>query len=96
MRRIPSSIALAAVFAIGAAGSAMAAQPNNPGCLGTDFSTYARYGASGGYVTYDAGAGFGQFNAALAQSVPGLGLPIQLHQAGFIPDGYLVNSCNNP
>ena len=96
MRRIASSIALAAMFAIVVAGSAMAAEPNNPGCLGGDFSSYARYGASGGQVTFAGGNGFGQFNAALAQSVPGLGLPIQFHQAGFISDGYLVNSCNNP
>ena len=73
-------------------GPALAAKPNNQACLGTDFSTYARYGSE----ISASGAGFGQFDAALAQSVPGLGLPIQFHQAGLIPDSYVENSCNNP
>jgi hypothetical protein len=78
------------------AGTCLAAEPNNQACLGTDFSTYARYGAPGPVIATDPGAGFGQFNASLAQAVPGLGLPIQVHLAGFIPDSYVVNSCNNP
>lgn len=72
--------------------TAHAGVPNNQGCLGTDFSTYARYGSD----ISGAGADFGRFNAALAQSVPGLGLPIQFHLAGLIPDSYVTNSCNNP
>src|SRR5512139_3980307 len=64
--------------------TAHAAVPNNQGCLGTDFSTYARYGSD----ISGAGADFGLFNASLAQFVPGLGLPIQTHLAGFIPDSY--------
>lgn len=72
--------------------SAHAAKPNNQGCLGADFSTYARYGSA----ISGPGSEFGQFNATLAHAVPGLGLPIQFHLAGFIPDGYVVNSCNNP
>lgn len=78
-------------------GLAHAAQPNNQGCLGADFSTYARYGTpDGSALQHGPGSGFGQFNASLAQAVPGLGLPIQVHLAGYIPDSYVINSCNNP
>ena len=76
-------------------GSALGAEPNNQACLGTDFSSYAREGAPGPVLTFDPGAGFGQFNASLAQRVPGLGFPIQLHLAGYLPDAYVVNSCND-
>jgi len=75
--------------------AAFGAEPNNQACLGTDFSTYARYGAPGPVLSFDDGAGFGQFNASLAQRVPGLGLPIQLHLAGYVPDTYVANSCND-
>lgn len=64
---------------------ARAAKPKNQACLGIDFSGYAQAG----------GAYFGQFNAALAQRVPGLGLPIQLHLAGYVPDSTVPNSCND-
>lgn len=96
MRKLALSAASGMALAVSVAGGVLAAEPNNHACLGNDFSTYARYGAPGPVVTFAPGAGFGQFNASLAQSVPGLGLPIQFHLAGFIPDGYLVNSCNNP
>ena len=86
----------ALVGALGLVGAgdnlAHAATPNNQGCLGADFSSYARYGSK----ISGPGSEFGQFNASLAQAVPGLGLPIQVHLAGFIPDSYVVNSCNNP
>ena len=85
---------LVASFALIGAGAETAhgAQPNNQACLGADFSTYAREGSA----ISGSGAGFGQFNASLAQYVPGLGFPIQVHLAGGIPDAYVVNSCNNP
>ena len=84
MRRISVAIAfLALMLAFPVAASA--ATPNNQGCLGTDFSGYAQAG----------GASFGQFNAGLAQSVPGLGYPIQLHLAGYISDATSPNSCND-
>ncbi len=92
---VKRGVGIAAVALSMWAGTASAAEPNNQACLGTDFSTYARYGAPGPVVVFDAGAGFGQFNASLAQRVPGLGLPIQLHLAGVIPDWYLSNSCND-
>ena len=85
----------AVALSVALAGSAMAAQPNNQACLGHDFSTYAQSGAPGPILVTESGSGFGQFNASLAQAVPGLGLPIQTHLAGFIPDAYLVNSCND-
>jgi hypothetical protein len=65
--------------------AAFAAEPNNQACLGKDFSSYALAG----------GSSFGQFNAGLAQYVPGLGYPIQLHLAGWIPDSTVPNSCND-
>lgn len=83
MRRLSIAVAFAALVAFPAA--TFAATPNNQACLGTDFSSYALAG----------GSTFGQFNAALAQYVPGLGYPIQLHLAGYIPDSYIPNSCND-
>lgn len=88
-------LAIGVTAAVLSSGAASAATPNNRGCLGEDFSTYARYGAPGPVLVFDGGSGFGQFNASLAQWVPGLGLPIQLHLAGFLPDGYVSNSCND-
>lgn len=93
-----TSALVGALGSIGVGGGlAHAAQPNNQGCLGADFSTYARYGTPDGSVLQnEPGSGFGQFNASLAQAVPGLGLPIQIHLSGGIPDWYVANSCNNP
>ena len=95
MKRLALALVGAALVATWTAGAASSAQPNNRACLGTDFSTYARYGAPGPVLTFDAGSGFGQFNAWLAQRVPGLGLPIQVHLAGYISDFYVLNSCND-
>ena len=95
MRKLALLLAVAASVAACTAGAAASAEPNNKAWLGTDFSTYARYGAPGPVLTFDGGAGFGQFNAWLAQQVPGLGRPIQLHLAGYISDAYSTNSCND-
>jgi hypothetical protein len=83
--RLPVIVAVLASVGVCTAGAASAATPNNQACLGKDFSGYAQAG----------GANFGHFNASLAQSVPGLGLPIQVHLAGYIPDWYIENSCND-
>ena len=97
MRRSLVVVASVAIVAAFTAAPTRAAQPNNQACLGKDFSSYARFGTpEGSYLDNDPGAGFGQFNAALAQSVPGLGLPVQIHMAGGIPDWYVANTCNNP
>lgn len=80
---------------VASTGAASAAEPNNTACLGYDFSYYAQEGAPGPVLTFDSGAGFGLFNATLAQAVPGLGYPIQLHLAGAISDAYVLNSCND-
>ena len=86
----------ALVGALGLVGAgdnlAHAATPNNQGCLGADFSSYARYGSR----ISGPGSEFGQFNAFLAQRFTGLGGPIQAHLAGLIPQEYVANSCNNP
>jgi hypothetical protein len=86
-----------AIGAIGAiaAPAASAATPNNQACLGEDFSTFARFGSPGPVIVTEPGSGFGQFNAALAQSVPGLGAPVQFHLAGGLPDSVVINSCND-
>jgi hypothetical protein len=68
------------------ASPAAAATPNNQGCLGADFSTYAQNGA-----------GFGGFIESLAtNSTSGVGAEVQAHMAGLVPDGVIENSCNNP
>jgi hypothetical protein len=97
MRMKRFAVIASAIGAIGAVAvpAASAATPNNQACLGKDFSTYARFGSPGPVIVTEPGSGFGQFNAALAQSVPGLGLPIQIHQAGLTPDSLVTNSCND-
>jgi hypothetical protein len=93
--RIKVSLAsAAAVCAL--APTATAAEPTNQACLGKDFSSYAREGSpEGGLLLFAPGSGFGQFNAALAQSVGGLAAPIQTHLAGNTPDFVVPNSCND-
>jgi hypothetical protein len=67
------------------ASPAAAATPNNQGCLGADFSTYAQNGA-----------GFGHFIESLAENATsGVGVEIQLHMAGGVDDSVLMNSCND-
>lgn len=82
-RIMVSAVAAAMLLAVPA--TAFSAEPNNQACLGYDFSGYALAG----------GSDFGQFNAALAEAVPGLGFPIQLHLAGLVPDYVVENSCND-
>jgi hypothetical protein len=96
MRRgIKVTMALAAA-AFALAPTAGAAEPTNQACLGEDFSSYAREGSpEGGLLSFAPGSGFGQFNASLAQTVPGLGLPIQTHLAGNTPDLVVPNTCND-
>ena len=94
-RRIKITLAsAAAAFAL--VPTATAAQPANQACLGQDFSSYAREGSpEGGFISFAAGSGFGQFNAFLAQNVGGLAGPIQTHLAGNTPDFVIPNSCND-
>lgn len=93
-RRATAALAaLTMSFAIAA--PAAAAEPANQACLGKDFSSYAREGTSGGFVSFAAGSGFGLFNASLAQRAGGLHDPIQLHLAGAVPDFIVPNSCND-
>jgi hypothetical protein len=95
MKRILAtfSVALAGLFL--SAAPATAAAPNVQGCLGADLSAGARYGSPGPVVQYDAGSGFGQFEAYLAQTYTGVAGPIQTHLAGLVSDSFIENSCNN-
>jgi len=68
----------------GVGNPAQAAQPNNPACLGHDFSGYAQGGAA-----------FGGFISGLAGGTQGVGNEIQLHLAGSIPDTVIPNTCND-
>ena len=94
MRKILLAAAATAA-ALVVAGQGLAGQPNNQACLGTDFSTYARYGAPGPVLVFPSGSGFGHFNSLLARSAGGVGGPIQGHLAGGLPDSFVVNSCND-
>ena len=84
----------AAAFAFAAPASG--AGPAKQACLGKDFSQYAREGSpEGTRIPFEAGSGFGHFTAFLAQSVGGLGLPIQTHLAGNTSDLVIPNTCND-
>jgi predicted membrane protein len=66
-------------------GTAFAATPANPGCLGADTSTYAK-----------AGRAFGRLVADIATSGPRvIGDEVKAHLAGEIPDEVFPNSCND-
>ena len=93
--RIVSAFAGSALMVALLAGPASAAKPNNPGCLGQDVSSYARFGSpTGGAVSFGPGAGFGHFHHALATSA-GVGSVIQNHMAGLVHDSVLPNTCND-
>ena len=65
-------------------GAALAAKPNNQGCLGADVSGYAQGGAD-----------WGQAVSGLAMSLGGIGDAVQAHLAGLEPDEVIDNSCND-
>jgi hypothetical protein len=68
----------------GVGNPAQAAQPNNPACLGHDFSGYAQGGSA-----------FGGFVSGLATGTGGVGNEIQTHLSGDVPDSVIPNSCND-
>ena len=82
-RRIAASLG-AVTVAVLLVSPAAAAQPNHQACLGEDIRDYA-----------DGGAGFGVFVSGMATSTDGVGVEIQAHLAGAIPDDTLPNSCND-
>ena len=90
MKRSIVAVAAAAltVGAVGTAG-ADAAEPANTGCYGETISAIA--GGPG------SSAGFGHATSDFARFFgrPGLGDGGQLLQAGEIPDGVVVNTCND-
>jgi hypothetical protein len=54
MRRLRVAAVLCMVaIPLATAPSAVAAEPNNQAWLGEDFSSYARFGTSGGFVSFD-------------------------------------------
>lgn len=80
----------------------LAATPRVQACLGTDISNFAQNGQPDGDsdFVFAAGAGWGGFIAGVANSPGadgqvGVGGEIAAHQAGFIPDFVIPNSCNN-
>ena len=79
-----STAALLATLILTSAQAAMAAEPNNQACLGSDFSGYAQGGEA-----------FGGFMSGLATGTGGVGNEIQAHQAGLIPDTVIPNTCND-
>ncbi len=73
----------AATVALMLATPAAAAQPNHQACLGEDIRTYAKGGSAfGGFVS-----------GSLAGD--GVGVEIQAHLAGALPDDAIANSCND-
>ena len=76
-------------------GLAMAdGKPNNQACSGIDVSSYATEGNSSGLAIFEAGMGFGQFVASVAQTTNGFGDEELAHHAGEIPDEFIPNTCN--
>ena len=94
MRKL-GTIALIGTGAVALASQGIAGQPNNQACVGTDFSTYARFGAPGPILDFPPGNGFGHFNALLARANGGVGHLLQDHMAGGLPDSFVINSCND-
>lgn len=72
----------AAAIAVTFATPAAAAQPNNRACLGEDVRMYSQGGSS-----------FGAFVSMLAEG--GVGMEIQAHLAGLVPDSTIPNTCND-
>ena|SRR6185436_2699985 len=81
MKKLAAGLAVAG---LAFASLAFAASPVDPNCPGTDASNFARNGASG---VFDAGSGFGQFHAYVAQlpGEPGVGDAILAHLQGLAP-----------
>jgi hypothetical protein len=79
---------------------AFAGQPAVQGCLGHDISGYAKNGQTQpADFQFISGAGWGGFISGVAGSLGadshvGVSGEIHAHQAGFIPDFVIPNSCN--
>lgn len=83
MKKIIAVVTLAAGIAAFAL-SAFAAMPKNQACLGKDFSGYAKVLQP-----------FGQALVGLGLVEGGLGTEVQAHLAGFVPDSFIPNTCND-
>ena len=71
-------------LAIAVSAPVLAAQPANQGCLGDSVSAAAAGGRD-----------FGQFVAAVAKDVRGVGEEVQFILAGLFPDEGFPNTCND-
>lgn len=88
MRKVKVSVAMAALslLSIVGAGTASAAPPNQPNCMGKDMGLWAREGST--FFGFTSGAGWGAFIAQNAQdptSIFGadtLGQAMVIHMAG--------------
>lgn len=83
MRRIVRAAALAAALVVTISGVTLGAQPNHRACFGSDISGYATAGGGLHYLP------------SLVQAPGPWGQVIQAHQAGFVPDAVIPNSCND-
>ncbi|OGK24778.1 hypothetical protein A2954_00925 [Candidatus Roizmanbacteria bacterium RIFCSPLOWO2_01_FULL_37_12] len=78
----------------------LAAKPASQACLGTDISGFAQNGQTvPADFEFEAGAGWGGFISGVATSPGadghvGVAGEINAHQAGFILDFVIPNSCN--
>ena len=95
MKRLIIALAIAGGSTLTMTGVAVAETGPGSSCLGHDLSSYARFGSPGPFVQFEAGDGFGQFNAFLAQTYNGIAAPILTHKAGNTPDFFISNSCND-
>jgi hypothetical protein len=86
VKRVIGAIVLAAALTLSLVGVTVAAQPANQACFGKDVSGYA----TGGGALHP-----GVLLPTLVQMPGPWGQIVQLHQAGFVPDSAIDNSCND-
>lgn len=99
IKKIISFSAAIALFAVSAI-PALAAKPAEQACFGKDISGFAINGQTEpADFQFASGSGWGKFISGAAASPGadgnfGAGGEINAHQAGFIPDFVIPNSCN--
>lgn len=96
--RISVVVSLIALLSIVGAGTASAAAPNPPNCMGKDMGLWAREGSSiadgTGYADFTSGSGWGRFVAQSART-EAWGPAMVAHLAGEFGVG-LGMTCQSP